>query len=98
MAGTTGVRWVVDPLDGTTNYLYGLPGFAVSVAVEARTSPSAPVTEVYDEMVAAGFDATPGPTGPAAAACVFGRLPPPVAAPFGRHLRDAAGLTHAVAG
>jgi myo-inositol-1(or 4)-monophosphatase len=32
--GTTGVRWIVDPLDGTTNYLYGLPAFAVSVAVE----------------------------------------------------------------
>src|SRR5687767_8267844 len=24
-SGTTGVRWVVDPLDGTTNYLYGFP-------------------------------------------------------------------------
>ena len=34
VGGTTGVRWVVDPLDGTTNYLYGLPGFAVSIAVE----------------------------------------------------------------
>ena len=34
VAGGTGVRWVVDPLDGTTNYLYGLPGFAVSIAVE----------------------------------------------------------------
>src|SRR3954447_2167053 len=33
-AGTTGVRWVVDPLDGTTNYLYALPGFAVSIAAE----------------------------------------------------------------
>ena len=33
-SGTTGVRWIVDPLDGTTNYLYGLPGFAVSIAVE----------------------------------------------------------------
>jgi len=32
--GTTGVRWVVDPLDGTVNYLYGLPGWAVSVAAE----------------------------------------------------------------
>ena len=32
--GTTGVRWVVDPLDGTTNYLFGLPQFAVSVAAE----------------------------------------------------------------
>jgi len=32
--GTSGVRWVVDPLDGTTNYLYGIPAFAVSVAAE----------------------------------------------------------------
>jgi myo-inositol-1(or 4)-monophosphatase len=29
-----GLRWIVDPLDGTVNYLYGLPGWAVSVAVE----------------------------------------------------------------
>jgi myo-inositol-1(or 4)-monophosphatase len=28
------MRWVVDPLDGTVNYLYGLPAFAVSVACE----------------------------------------------------------------
>jgi myo-inositol-1(or 4)-monophosphatase len=32
--GTTGVRWVVDPLDGTTNYLYGFPSWAVSIGVE----------------------------------------------------------------
>jgi myo-inositol-1(or 4)-monophosphatase len=32
--GTSGVRWVVDPLDGTTNYLYGFPGFNVSIAAE----------------------------------------------------------------
>ncbi|QNP65722.1 inositol monophosphatase family protein [Streptomyces genisteinicus] len=32
--GTSGVRWVVDPLDGTVNYLYGLPTWAVSVAAE----------------------------------------------------------------
>ena len=28
------VRWIVDPLDGTVNYLYGLPDFAVSIAAE----------------------------------------------------------------
>ncbi|MGW0523349.1 inositol monophosphatase family protein [Crossiella sp. NPDC003009] len=28
------VRWVVDPIDGTVNYLYGLPQYAVSVAAE----------------------------------------------------------------
>ena len=33
--GTTGLRWVLDPLDGTVNYLYGLPGWSVSVACEA---------------------------------------------------------------
>ena len=32
--GTTGLRWVVDPIDGTVNYLYGLPQWAVSIAVE----------------------------------------------------------------
>lgn len=34
--GTSGVRWVVDPLDGTTNYLYGQPAFAVSIAAEVH--------------------------------------------------------------
>ena len=28
------VRWIVDPLDGTVNYLYGLPEWAVSIAAE----------------------------------------------------------------
>lgn len=32
--GTSGVRWVVDPLDGTVNYLYRIPSWAVSVAAE----------------------------------------------------------------
>jgi myo-inositol-1(or 4)-monophosphatase len=32
--GTSGVRWVIDPLDGTVNYLYGLPSWAVSIAAE----------------------------------------------------------------
>jgi myo-inositol-1(or 4)-monophosphatase len=32
--GTSGVRWVVDPIDGTVNYLYGLPDCAVSIAAE----------------------------------------------------------------
>ncbi|MCS0637572.1 inositol monophosphatase [Streptomyces sp. LP05-1] len=32
--GSTGIRWVIDPLDGTVNYLYGLPTWSVSVAAE----------------------------------------------------------------
>ena len=30
--GTSGVRWLIDPIDGTTNFFYGLPGYAVSIA------------------------------------------------------------------
>ena len=36
VAGTTGLRWVVDPLDGTINYLFGIPQWCVSVACEGR--------------------------------------------------------------
>jgi myo-inositol-1(or 4)-monophosphatase len=32
--GSSGVRWVIDPIDGTVNYLYGLPQYAVSLAVQ----------------------------------------------------------------
>ena len=31
--GTSGLVWVVDPIDGTTNFVYGLPSYSVSVAV-----------------------------------------------------------------
>ena len=30
--GTSGIDWLVDPIDGTTNFLYGLPGYNVSIA------------------------------------------------------------------
>ena len=33
-SATSGRRWLVDPLDGTTNYLYGYPAWSVSVALE----------------------------------------------------------------
>jgi myo-inositol-1(or 4)-monophosphatase len=41
-SGTSGAddwewRWVVDPLDGTTNFLHGIPHWAISVGVERRT-------------------------------------------------------------
>jgi myo-inositol-1(or 4)-monophosphatase len=56
-AGTSGVRWVIDPLDGTTNYLYGLPGFAVSIAVEhdGRTVVGVVFDPVHDELFVAGL-------------------------------------------
>jgi len=40
--GTSGLTWVVDPIDGTVNYLYGIPAYAVSVAVvEGEPEPRA---------------------------------------------------------
>lgn len=45
-AGAAAVRWVVDPLDGTVNYLYGLPDWAVSIAVEVDGTVVAGVVDV----------------------------------------------------
>ena len=44
--GRARVRWVVDPLDGTVNYLYGLPDWAVSIAAEVDGTILAGVVEV----------------------------------------------------
>ncbi len=32
-SGSSGLTWVVDPIDGTVNFLYGIPAWAVSIAV-----------------------------------------------------------------
>jgi myo-inositol-1(or 4)-monophosphatase len=44
--GAPGVRWVVDPLDATVNYLYGIPEWAVSIAAEVDGAIVAGVVEV----------------------------------------------------
>ncbi len=44
-ASSTGVHWLIDPIDGTTNFLYGLPGYAVSIA--ASTDDGTEVGAVY---------------------------------------------------
>ena len=44
----SGRTWVVDPLDGTTNFLHGLPHFAVSIALVERSEVLAGV--VYDPI------------------------------------------------
>jgi myo-inositol-1(or 4)-monophosphatase len=41
-------RWIVDPLDGTTNYAHGLPFFCVSIAYEQRRQIS--VGAIYDPL------------------------------------------------
>ena len=39
--GGSGLNWIVDPIDGTVNYLYGIPQYAVSIAVvEGGTDPT----------------------------------------------------------
>jgi myo-inositol-1(or 4)-monophosphatase len=46
--GSSGVRWVVDPLDGTVNFLFGIPQWAVSIACE--DAQGALVGVVYDPL------------------------------------------------
>jgi myo-inositol-1(or 4)-monophosphatase len=47
-AGTSGVHWIVDPLDGTVNFLFGVPQWAVSIACEDATGTIVGV--IYDPM------------------------------------------------
>ena len=41
-------RWIVDPLDGTTNFLHGLPHWSVSIGLEHKGEPVAGV--IYDPV------------------------------------------------
>jgi myo-inositol-1(or 4)-monophosphatase len=58
--GTSGVRWVVDPIDGTVNYLYDHPTYAVSIAVErdgetvAGVVVNAPLGETFTATLGGG--------------------------------------------
>jgi myo-inositol-1(or 4)-monophosphatase len=55
--GTTGLRWVVDPLDGTINYLYGHPQWCISVACEGRAG--VVFDPVRDELFAVAVGEAP---------------------------------------
>jgi myo-inositol-1(or 4)-monophosphatase len=44
--GTSGVRWIIDPIDGTVNYLYGNPAWAVSIAAQLDGETVVGVVEV----------------------------------------------------
>lgn len=35
-SGDSEVRWIIDPLDGTTNFLHRIPHYAVSIGIEVR--------------------------------------------------------------
>jgi myo-inositol-1(or 4)-monophosphatase len=60
VTGASGVRWLVDPLDGTVNYLFGIPQWCVSIACEGRAA--VVLDPVRDELfaTAAGGPATLG--------------------------------------
>jgi len=53
--GTSGVRWLIDPLDGTVNYLYGAPHWSVSIcAMQGRDALAAVVFDpVRNELFSA---------------------------------------------
>jgi len=51
-------QWIIDPLDGTTNFLYGIPHFAVSIAL--RIKGRLEVAVVYDPLSQELFTATRG--------------------------------------
>jgi myo-inositol-1(or 4)-monophosphatase len=51
-------RWIVDPLDGTTNFLHGLPHFAISIALEEKGDILAAL--VYDPVKEELFTAEKG--------------------------------------
>ena len=57
-AGTSGLRWVVDPLDGTVNFLFAIPQWCVSIAVEDDSGTLAGVIydPTHDEMFAGLHD------------------------------------------
>ncbi|UFS69627.1 inositol monophosphatase [Geomonas sp. RF6] len=56
--GSTSHRWVIDPVDGTTNYAHGFPWFCVSIALEVEGSPVLGV--IYHVMMDELFTAIRG--------------------------------------
>ncbi len=56
--GDSNFVWIIDPLDGTSNYLHGMPHFAVSIALEVKGRTEHAV--VYDPMRDEMFSASRG--------------------------------------
>jgi myo-inositol-1(or 4)-monophosphatase len=58
LTGSSGLQWVVDPLDGTINFLFGIPEWCVSIAVKDEHGTLAGV--VHDPIVPRTFTAIRG--------------------------------------
>ena len=61
-AGTTGLQWVVDPLDGTINFVFGIPLWCVSIAVRDADATLAGV--IHCPLVGETFTAVRGDDAP----------------------------------
>ncbi|HEX7609646.1 MAG TPA: inositol monophosphatase family protein [Solirubrobacteraceae bacterium] len=74
-SGSSGLRWVVDPLDGTINFLFGIPQWCVSVAVadERSTVAGAVYDPNRDELFTALRDGPSQLHGPAGTVELHGR-------------------------
>ncbi len=57
-SGTTTYKWVIDPLDGTTNFMHGFPMYAVSIALLERDAPQVGI--VVDPVRGEWFTACAG--------------------------------------
>lgn len=73
VSGSSGVRWIIDPIDGTKSFVHGVPLYATLLAAEHNGEPilGVIVLPALDEMVWAGrgrgawHQTGSGPTGPA---------------------------------
>jgi len=62
--GTSGLTWVVDPIDGTVNYLYGIRAYAVSIAVvlDPASGPGRPDPATWQPLAGCVHDPAGGET------------------------------------
>ena len=58
MIGDNDYQWIIDPLDGTTNYLHGFPQYAVSIALVEKGITTHAV--IYDPFKEELFTASKG--------------------------------------
>ena len=52
----TEIRWVVDPIDGTVNFAYGIPHACVSIALQRRLAKRNEYGESYETIIGAVYD------------------------------------------
>lgn len=55
---TSAYQWIIDPIDGTTNFVHGVPSFAISIALTDRGRPVVGV--IYDPIQRETFTAVAG--------------------------------------